>query len=83
MAKIKTAKFFMELILLSIFSIVSASLWAEWIKGTIARNSSNQPMVMFFVAIAVTVVGIGLMYYFFAQSGSNDRLPNEKEIIVQ
>jgi len=66
MPKIKNGKFFAELILLSIFSIVTAGLWLDWVRAAITVHFEDHPYVVLGLALTMTLVGILAMQSFFA-----------------
>ena len=80
MPKLKNGKFFAEIILLSIFSIVAASLWTDWIRGVIVRHFENHPYVVLGMAMMMTLAGILAMQSFFANHAPGEEEKMEKYI---
>ena len=76
MPKIKNGKFFAEIILLSIFSIVAAGLWLDWTRGVIATHFQNNPYVVLGLAITITLVGMLAMRSFFANYSMSPKEEN-------
>ena len=61
----KDIRFYTELIITTILSLVAASLWIEFIKTLISTHFKNQPLVLAGVALTITLLAIfGLQYAF-------------------
>jgi len=69
----KDAKFFTEVVVTTILSLVAASLWIEWIKGLVSRYFENSSSALVGVAITITFLAIFCLQYMFT------RPPPDKE----
>jgi hypothetical protein len=73
MSKPKDAKFYTELVLSTILSLVAASLWIEWTRGFIHRYFEGQPSAVMGVALTITLLAIFCLQFVFNDVTTTDQ----------
>lgn len=80
MVKIKDSKFYTELIITTVLSLVSASLWITWTKGMIRTHFKSSPTAVFGIALCTTLLAIFCLQYVAKSHRSNDMENIDKKI---
>lgn len=70
--KTRTSRFFIEMIVATILSLVSASLWADFVRGVLATHFKNDSTVVFATAAGMTIAAIFVLRYLFADIPKNE-----------
>ena len=71
--RIRGTRFFVEMIVATVLSLVSASLWTDLFRTFIANNYPNKPFILFLICVSVTLLAILILKHLFAE------LPNGEE----
>lgn len=58
MVKIKDPKFYTELVIATVLSLVAASLWIEWTKGIVRSYFNSDTSALLGIALAITLLAI-------------------------
>lgn len=81
--KIRGTHFFLEMIVATILSIVSASLWTDLMRGVIAKHFTNNVFALFCIALIVTFAAIiGLKQLFAEIPRGEEGYIREKEKLI-
>ena len=64
--KPRGVRFFIEMIVATVLSIVSAGLWADFIRAIVSKYFQNDIRAVFVFAFATTIIAILSLRYFFA-----------------
>jgi hypothetical protein len=59
-------RFYAEMIIVTVLSLVAANLWIEYVKGFILRNFPNDPAALIIAALIITFVAIALLHILFS-----------------
>ena len=54
----KTVSFYAEMVSITVLSLVSASIWVELVKGTIAKLANNNPYILLLAAMITTIAAV-------------------------
>lgn len=58
-------RFYSEMIIVTVLSLVAASLWIDYVKGIVTRHFENHPTAILISAILVTLLAIGVLHLVF------------------
>ena len=72
----KDARFYTELVITTILSLVAASMWIEWLKGIVQRHFEGNSSALMGVALTITLLAIFCLQYVFTDGSS----PSEKDV---
>lgn len=72
MVKIKDPKFYTELVIATVLSLVAASLWIEWTKG-IVRMYFNSDSALLGIALCITLLAIFCLHQISKGRNSESR----------
>ena len=71
----KATEFYTELVLVTIFSLVTANIWVHFIKEIINKYFSNSIILLFGVSLVLTLASILVLSHWFG-----DKVNTDKEI---
>jgi hypothetical protein len=71
--KKRSMRFYAEMIIVTVLSLVAASLWIEYVKGFVSRCFDNHPTAMLASAMVVTFMAIVVLNILFTHL-----LPDQK-----
>jgi hypothetical protein len=63
--------FYTEVIAVTIFSLVSASIWIEMIKNIISVYFLNDITILLIFGVILTITSIFCLHYFFSENEPN------------
>jgi len=69
--RIRTTHFFLEMIVATILSLVSASLWTDLLRKIISENYANNTTTLLIICIFITVFAILVLKHLFAEIPEN------------
>ena len=70
--KIRGTHFFVEMIVATVLSLVSASLWTDLFRSFIAKNYADKPLILFLICLAVTIFAILILKHLFSEIPVNE-----------
>lgn len=66
-------RFYTEMVVITVLSLVAASLWIEYTKGFVARHFNNNPSALAAVALLITLLAIGSLHLLFSELPEGER----------
>lgn len=70
--KIRGMRFYTEMIIVTVLSLLAASLWIEYAKGFVARHFNNHPTALIAVALIVSLLAICSLNMMFSDIPKNE-----------
>lgn len=78
----KDVRFYSELIITTILSLVAASMWIEWMKGFVQHSFDGHPGALMGVALTITLLAIFCLQYMFNEPKEEDKQNPIKNIVA-
>ncbi len=72
-------KFYSELIIVTVLSLLAASLWIEFTKGMVISHFGNMPAAWFGTAFVVSLVAIWFLNLLFSDPAMGKESEDQKE----
>lgn len=72
-SKRRGMRFYAEMVIITVLSLVSASLWIEYVKDFAARHFDGHPSALLAMALLLTLLAIGFLHLLFSSA------PDDKE----
>jgi hypothetical protein len=66
--KRKGHRYFIELIVVTVVSLVAAHLWATWIRQMVDVHFKSSPNALLIVAVIITISSVMVLQYLFAEA---------------
>ena len=63
-------KFYTELVLVTVLSLISATLWVRWITHSLNKYYPDSPTVDFITSVIVTLIAIFVLNWAFGKQGN-------------
>ena len=70
--KTRTSRFFIEMIVATVLSLVSAGLWADFVRGVLSKQFQNDPAIVFAAALGMTIAAFFVLRYLFVDIPKNE-----------
>ena len=65
-------RFYAEMIVVTVLSLLAASLWIEYVKGFVARHFDGHPSALMAMALLITLLAIGSLHFLFSDGPEQD-----------
>jgi len=67
MTRKRGTHFFLEMVVATTLSLVSAGLWTDLFRNFIAKNYADNPVALFLICVCMTTFAIVVLRHLFAE----------------